>query len=79
MELVGVVRTHRRLFPSDLAADEFLQRRGFFSEVEVNGNVLFDVGAPVRFSATPLRPGRKAPVAGADNAEVLGASTGTDR
>ena len=58
---------------ADLIADPFLQGRAFFVDVahpELERSLTY-TGAPVRFSRTPYRVGRRPPLLGEHNDEVL--------
>ena len=59
----------------DLLADGHLQERGFFNRIEHEelGRTLVDAGPPYRFSATPARLARRAPLLGEHTDEVLNA------
>lgn len=59
---------------ADLLADPFLQARGTFVEIEIDGlpAPLLDAGTPFRLSAAPYAPGRRPPLLGEHNQEVLG-------
>ncbi len=65
-------------YPEESLADEHFRDRGFFVEVphpEV-GRTLTYPGEPYRFSTTPWRLRRRAPLVGQDNAAVLGGELG---
>ncbi|HXH23107.1 MAG TPA: CoA transferase [Dehalococcoidia bacterium] len=59
----------------DLLGDEQLAARGYFTQIEhlELGTTLTDGSLPARFHGAPTRPGRRAPLLGEHNAEVLSA------
>ncbi|MSQ33537.1 MAG: CoA transferase [Dehalococcoidia bacterium] len=65
-------------FPEETLADEHFRDRGFFVEVHhpEAGRALTYPGEPYRFSATPWRLRRRAPLVGEDNEAVLGGELG---
>jgi crotonobetainyl-CoA:carnitine CoA-transferase CaiB-like acyl-CoA transferase len=63
--------------PASTAADPQLAHRGYWSELEVDGQRIRAPGAPVRYSTIPWSP-RRAPRAGEHNAEVY-AEIGIDQ
>ncbi|MBI4332275.1 MAG: CoA transferase [Chloroflexi bacterium] len=69
--VIGPVNT-----PEDIIKDENLQQRRFLVPVEHPelGVTLQYLGPPVRFSGTPWRISRRAPLLGEDNHEILGAA-----
>jgi crotonobetainyl-CoA:carnitine CoA-transferase CaiB-like acyl-CoA transferase len=62
-----------------LVDDPFLQQRGFFVDIEEPslGVTFADMAPPMRFGASPARIGRRPPLLGEHNAEVL-AGLGVD-
>ncbi len=64
--------------PEDWLEDEHAKARGFFAEVEHPeiGRTVTYPGAPYKFSETPWRIARRAPMVGEHNADVLGKREG---